>query len=315
MRTAFIQELIAQARRHPDIFLLVGDLGFSVVERFAEEFPDRYLNAGVAEQNMTGLAAGLASEGFHVFTYSIANFPTLRCLEQIRNDIAYHELPVTVVAVGGGMAYGNLGYSHHAVQDYAVMRCLPQMLVAAPGDPLETKACVEWLSMNPRPSYLRLGKAGEPVLHGAIPAVAPGQLIAVHATAGVPVGAFVTTGAALRYALEAAKDPLLSGRWAVFSLPLWGEAEKAEIVAQLTVFRAVIAVEDHLAAGGFGSFLREAANTNAGLQSRLQTVSLDPKACGLVGSQNTLNAVGGLDTWTLVQLASAVDMIPPRHTQ
>src|SRR5436189_6111623 len=116
MRTAFIQELIAQARLHPDIFLVVGDLGFSVVEPFREEFPDRFLNAGVAEQNMTGLAAGLASEGYRVFTYSIANFATFRCAEQIRNDIAYHHLPVTIVAVGGGLAYGNLGYSHHAVQ-------------------------------------------------------------------------------------------------------------------------------------------------------------------------------------------------------
>ncbi len=305
MRTAFIQEMIAQARLHPEVFLVVGDLGFSVVEPFAAEFPDRYLNAGVAEQNMTGVAAGLASEGLHVFTYSIANFPTLRCLEQIRNDVCYHQLPVTVVAVGGGMAYGNLGYSHHAVQDYAVMRCLPQMLVAAPGDPLETKACVEWLSANPRPSYLRLGKAGEPILHAATPAIAPGRLVPVRAAAEPADGVFVTTGAALRYALEAARDPALGGRWAVYSLPLWGEAEKAAIAAQLAQFPAVIAVEDHLAAGGFGSFLREAANADAQLQSRLRTVALDSKACGLVGSQNTLNAAGGLDTPTLVQLAVA----------
>ena len=99
MRTAFIEELTAQARLNPAIFLVVGDLGYSVIEPFAAEFPDRFLNAGVAEQNMAGLAAGLASEGFHVFTYSIANFPTLRCLEQIRNDICYHNLPVTSVAV------------------------------------------------------------------------------------------------------------------------------------------------------------------------------------------------------------------------
>src|SRR5947208_16901085 len=116
MRTTFINQLIEEAKKDKNIFLIVGDLGFSVVEPFAKEFPDRFLNAGVAEQNMTGVAAGLASEGYHVFTYSIANFPTFRCLEQIRNDICYHRLPVTVVSVGAGMAYGNLGYSHHAVQ-------------------------------------------------------------------------------------------------------------------------------------------------------------------------------------------------------
>ena len=129
MRNAFIDELIAATELNDNIALVVGDLGYSVVESFAKRFPKRFFNAGVAEQNMMGLAAGLASEGFHVFVYSIANFPTFRCAEQIRNDVDYHQLPVTVVAVGGGLAYGNMGYSHHAVQDYALMRTLPHMLI------------------------------------------------------------------------------------------------------------------------------------------------------------------------------------------
>ena len=152
MRNAFIQELVTLARQHPQIALIVGDLGYSVVEPFADEFPDRFINAGVAEQNMTGLAAGMASEGYHVFTYSIANFPTFRCAEQIRNDVAYHKLPVTVVSVGGGLAYGALGYSHHAVQDYALMRTLPNMLIAAPGDPMEVRSCMRYLAEHPGPS-------------------------------------------------------------------------------------------------------------------------------------------------------------------
>jgi transketolase len=165
VRTAFIEQLLLEARRNPRIFLVVGDLGYSVVEPFAEEFPDRYLNAGVAEQNMTGLAAGLASEGFHVFTYSIGNFPTLRCLEQIRNDVCYHKLPVTVVAVGAGVSYGNLGYSHHCVQDIGCLRGLPGLTLLSPADPGETRQCVAWLAAHPGPSYLRLGKAGEPRVH------------------------------------------------------------------------------------------------------------------------------------------------------
>jgi len=139
------------------------------VEPFADQFPDRFINAGVAEQNMTGLAAGMASEGYHVFTYSIANFPTFRCAEQIRNDVDYQQLAVTVVAVGGGLAYGALGYSHHAVQDYALMRMMPNTLIAAPGDPMEVRACMRYLVANPQPSYLRLGKAGEPSFHGQVP--------------------------------------------------------------------------------------------------------------------------------------------------
>jgi transketolase len=302
LRTAFIEQLIVEARRNPRIFLVVGDLGFSVVEPFAAEFPDRFLNAGVAEQNMTGVAAGLASEGFHVFTYSIANFPTFRCLEQIRNDIAYHALAVTIVAVGGGMAYGNLGYSHHAVQDYAVLRSLPQVLMAAPGDPLETSAAVEWLAAHPQPSYLRLGKAGEPTLHSARPALTPGRLVPVFGEA--QAGTFVTTGATLRHAMEAARHPDLAGRWAVRSLPLWAECCKADVACELERFPAIIAVEDHLAAGGFGSYLREAVGAKPDTQARLHTIALRPAACGMVGRQDSLNAAGGLTVHALMEAAT-----------
>jgi len=195
MRDAFIEELVTLAEAHDNIALVVGDLGYSVVERFADRFPDRFINAGVAEQNMTGLAAGMASEGYHVFTYSIANFPTFRCAEQIRNDVDHHRLAVTVVAVGGGVAYGALGYSHHAVQDYALMRSMPNMTIAAPGDPLETRACLRWLVANPGPSYLRLGKAGEPRFHDEIPDVAPGRWVPVRE--GDAGRVMLSTGAAL----------------------------------------------------------------------------------------------------------------------
>ncbi len=207
MRSAFINELIVQARLHPEIFLIVGDLGFSVIEPFAAEFPDRFINAGVAEQNMTGVAAGLASEGYHVFTYSIANFPTFRCAEQIRNDIVYHNLPVTIVSVGGGVAYGSLGYSHHAVQDIALMRLFPGNLLACPGDPVETRACMKALVELRRPSYLRLGKAGEPVVHSEeIAPPCPGGTVEVlKSTSGK--NAFLTTGAALKLAVDLASKP------------------------------------------------------------------------------------------------------------
>ena len=139
MRNTFIKSLTKLASKNKKIVLVVGDLGFSVVEEFKKKFPDRFYNAGVAEQNMATLAAGLASEGFKVFTYSIANFPTFRCAEQIRNDIDYHNLSVTTVTVGGGLAYGNLGYSHHAIQDYGLMRLFPNMTILSPGDPIEVE--------------------------------------------------------------------------------------------------------------------------------------------------------------------------------
>lgn len=290
MRKAFIDELCALAAANERIVLMVGDLGWSVVEPFADRFPTRFFNAGVAEQNMTGMAAGLASEGFHVFSYSIANFPTFRCAEQLRNDVAYHGLPVTVVSVGGGLAYGNLGYSHHAVQDYALLRTLPGMRIAAPGCPMEVRACLRHLVTNPGPSYLRLGKAGEPAQHGAPPALQSGRWLPIKSGQGRR--ALLATGAALAAALEwqARSD---HADCAVYSLPLWGMDAKGLQAEQIAAFDEVIALEDHLSDGGFGSWLLEAAS-GAGLAGRVRLRGLDARVCGEVGSQATLNRLGGL---------------------
>ena len=130
-----------------------------------EELPKQFVNAGVAEQNMTGMAVGMALSGKIVFTYSIANFPTLRCLEQVRNDVCYHQADVKVVSVGGGFAYGSMGATHFATEDLGVMRMLPNLLVVAPGDPVETRHATRAVIERPGPCYLRLGKAGEPVVH------------------------------------------------------------------------------------------------------------------------------------------------------
>ena len=165
MRTAFFKTLVEIAETDLRINLVVGDLGFGVVEPFVQRFPDRFLNVGVAEQNMSGVAAGMALCGKTVFTYSIANFPTLRCLEQIRNDICYHRANVKIVAVGGGLMYGALGMTHHATEDLAIMRALPEMTVVAPGDPLEAAHATRALAATPGPGYLRLGRAGEPAVH------------------------------------------------------------------------------------------------------------------------------------------------------
>jgi transketolase len=285
MRDAFIDELTTLAETNPQIALIVGDLGFNVVERFAERFPDRFINAGVAEQNMTGLAAGMASEGYHVFTYSIANFPTFRCAEQIRNDVDHHRLPVTVVAVGGGVAYGALGYSHHAVQDYALMRSMPNMTIAAPGDPMETRACLRWLIANPCPSYLRLGKAGEPQFHTGVPAVTPGAWVRVRE--GEEAEIMLSTGGALGAAVGRAGDR------AVYSLPLWSMASKPQQPAQLARHRAVTTFEDHLADGGFGSWLAESV-AGSEAAARITPIALSAEICDEVASQATLNRRGGL---------------------
>lgn len=293
MRTAFIDELVRQAEQRANIALVVGDLGFSVVEPFVERFPDRFFNAGVAEQNMTGLAAGMASEGFHVFTYSIANFPTFRCAEQIRNDVDYQSLPVTIVAVGGGLAYGALGYSHHAVQDYALMRVMPNMLIAAPGDPAETRACLRFLLDHPQPSYLRIGKAGEPTFHSDVPYVGPGEWLPVSVRERDPEKILLSTGSALGLALELQKQDEYSD-YCVYSLPLWGLRWKQEQAARVIRARHVVTVEDHLIDAGFGSWLVESLTSFPELRARVGHRALDHRVCGLVGTQAWLTSLSGL---------------------
>ena len=148
MRDAFVRALMRLAADDRRLVLITGDLGFGVLKPFWETYPDQFVNAGIAEQAMTSMAAGLSMTGRTVITYSIGNFPTLRCLEQIRNDCAYHDANVKIVCVGGGFVYGSLGMSHHATEDIAVLRALPGVTVFAPGDPV-------WDAAESRPSMKR----------------------------------------------------------------------------------------------------------------------------------------------------------------
>lgn len=255
MRKAFIQELIEQARTDPSLFLVVGDLGYSVVEPFEREFPDRFLNAGIAEQNMTGVAAGLASEGYHVLTYSIANFPTLRCIEQIRNDICYHRLPVTIVTVGGGLAYGSQGYSHHGREDLAMMRVLPGMTVVAPGDPVETALALrELLKLKEGPGYLRLGKTREPVVYEQEPAFQLGQAIKVSEGSDITL---ISTGGTLEKTVQAARELKDKGIEAgVLSMHTVSPLDSASVINSSRETGRVLTIEEH-GAGGLAAAVAE----------------------------------------------------------
>ena len=287
MRTVFIEQLIVEARRNPKIFLIVGDLGYSVIEPFQAEFPDRFLNAGVAEQNMTGVAAGLASEGYHVFTYSIGNFPTLRCLEQIRNDVCYHNFSVTVVAVGAGMAYGNMGYSHHCVQDIACLRGMPNLTLLSPADPGEARVCVEWLSNNPGPSYLRLGKAGEPTIH-TLPVTLQGPVKVVDRGGSI---AIVATGSVLNEAVAAsallAKESIACD---VYSMIRLAPVSKADF-AVFQGYRSLVAIEEHVGPGGLGELLRSGVGNRIAIESRC----VDAGIASSIGTQARLRQLAGLD--------------------
>jgi transketolase len=288
-----LTQLAAQDKR---IYLLVGDLGFGVADDFRRRFPGRFLNVGVAEQNMTGVAAGLALSGKIVFTYSIANFPTLRCLEQIRNDICYHNANVKVVAVGGGLSYGPLGPSHHATEDLAMLRALPNMTVVAPGDPLEAGQATSAITLHPGPCYLRLGRAGESNVHQQLEFTL-GKAVLIRRGNGVSL---IATGGMLALANEAAArleaEGIRAGLWSMHTLkPLDTRA-----VLEAASTGLVVTLEDHSAIGGLGSAVAELL-CEAGYAGRFCRIALPDAFAPCAGSAAYLRRIYGLDVDSIVQ--------------
>ena len=182
MRDTFVKTLLEEAKTDKNIILMTGDLGYGVLDTFQNELPGQFINSGVNEQTMMGMAAGYASTGKRVFVYSIANFPTLRPLEQIRNDVCLMDNPVVVVSVGAGYAYGSQGYTHHALEDIAVLRALPNMEVIVPADPYETRELTLLIIASRKPTYLRLGKSNEPTIHTAAPKISHGSIMVCSLT-------------------------------------------------------------------------------------------------------------------------------------
>lgn len=255
MRNAFLAELFDLAQQDDRITFVTGDLGYTVVEKFMETLPKQFLNAGVAEANMTSVAAGMALSGKIVFTYSIANFPTLRCLEQIRNDVCYHRANVKIVSVGGGFAYGSMGATHHAIEDLAVMRALPNLTVVAPGDPVEARAATRAVVAHQGPCYLRLGKAGEPIVHDGPIAFELGKAIRLrdgrHAT-------LITTGGMLKTATLAADRLEAAGiSVRVVSMHTLKPLDEQEVLAAARETGACFTIEEHSVIGGLGSAVAE----------------------------------------------------------
>lgn len=294
MRTAFIEQLIVEARNNSSIFLIVGDLGFSVVEPFADEFPDRYLNAGVAEQNMTGVAAGLAKEGYTVFTYSIGNFPTLRCMEQIRYDVCYHNLDVKIVAVGGGYAYGPLGASHHSTEELGMLRTIPNLAICAPGDPLETRAVTSLITKYRGPCYLRLGKAGEPSVHQKPIELKMGEMVPVIEGKGTAV---FSTGSMLKYSYDHIVNNKLS--WGLYSFPFLKPLDLNGLKNISKKYNNITIIEEHQKSCGFGSAVLEGFNDLLEngfikIQPRIKRIAISDFFISVAGSQDFLRKKAGL---------------------
>lgn len=293
MRDTFVRTLIALAKENPNIELITGDLGFGVLKPFWERLPDQFINAGIAEQNMTSAAAGMALEGKTVFTYSIGNFPTLRCLEQIRNDCAYHGANVKIVCVGGGFVYGSLGMSHHATEDIAVMRALPGVAVLCPGDLIEAEEATKAIAKYPGTCYLRLGRGGEKRIHDHIDNFEIGKAIKIHD--GEKIAIF-STGAIFEEVADA--EAILAEHDiypAVYTFPTVKPIDRAAIVRCAADFDMIVTVEEHNIVGGFGSAVAEVL---AELPERasLLRIGIHDTYSSIVGSQKYLRSQFGLDS-------------------
>lgn len=299
MRDTFVRTLIELAKEDKNIELITGDLGFGVLKPFWEQLPDQFTNAGIAEQNMTTVAAGMALEGKTVFTYSIGNFPTLRCLEQIRNDCAYHQANVIIVCIGGGFVYGSLGMSHQATEDLAVLRALPDVVVMAPGDLVEAEECTKALVKHKGTAYLRLGRGGEKRIHDIVNNFQIGKAIKVND--GEKIAIFST--GAIFDEVKAAQEQLISDGYnpAVYTFPTVKPIDRDVIQQCAEKFDLIVTCEEHNIVGGFGSAVAEVMVEMKFKKAYLLRIGLNDEYSVKVGNQKYLRGQYGIDKMGIVK--------------
>ena len=306
MRETFTRCLQEEAARNENLVLITGDLGFGVLFPFMKAYPDRFINAGIAEQAMMSMAAGLAMEGKTVVVYSIGNFPTLRCLEQIRNCCAYHEANVKIVCVGAGFVYGTLGMTHHATEDMSALRLLPGVTVYAPADAVQTEAVMRRFLTEPGVAYLRIGRGGEPVYSDAE------SLKDYQTGKAVPYqdgdkAYILTAGGILPSAVEAAK--LLAQRGysvGVASFPTVKPIDETYLKTLCAKVPVLFTLEEHTIVGGFGGAVCEAVAGFAGDRARVVRLGLNDTYSAIVGNQAYLVQHFGLDGPSVADKVQAV---------
>jgi transketolase len=256
MRNAFADELTKLGNEDARIVMLSGDIGNRLFDKFKDKHPSRFFNCGVAEANMMGVAAGMAMNGLRPVAYTITPFVTTRCLEQIRTDVCYHEAPVTIVSVGGGLAYSGLGPTHHACEDISFLRSLPNMVVICPGDAHEVRAALRASMQQDRPVYIRMGKKGEPLVHtGPVSDFAIGKAITIQAGSDV---CLLSTGNMLPEAVEAGhglKEHGISAE--VVSFHTVKPLDEDCLRNAFAKFKLVATLEEHSLIGGFGAAVSE----------------------------------------------------------
>jgi len=302
VRTALLETLLGLAAVDERVVLITGDLGWSVVEPFAERFPERFLNVGVAEANGAGIAAGLGQLGFVPFLYSIASFSSMRCYEQVRNGAILHGLPVRIVGIGGGFAYGHAGATHYALEDVAMMRAQAGITVLVPADPAQTRAIVRATMDLSGPAYLRVGKGGNPEVPGLGGRFAPGRPEVVRPGREVLL---LAAGPIVHEALAAAERLSGSGgQPTVAVLAHLGLEASSSLVDLLAAHRYVVTVEDAYSTGGLASLVAEAI-AGHGLPCRLLVRGVRAPLSGASGSEGFMRASHGLDAAALAEATRA----------
>lgn len=299
MRNHLINKITELAGQNENMMLITADLGFSVIEKFKERFPNRYINVGIAEQNMAAIAAGLALEGNTVFIYSIGNFPTLRCIEQIRNDICYHNANVKILAVGSGFAYGTLGMTHHATEDLAIMRALPNMKVFTPCDSISAEAIAQAICKINGPCYVRLERGGEPEIFSKDEKFKIGKLKEIRKGYDIAV---ITIGTVINEAIKAAdilreKNNYIS----VYSVYSLKPIDKEQILEIAQKYNYIITVEEHQITGGLGSTIAEIIAGN-NMVTKIIRLGLNDEFTSVVGNQEYLREVYKIDYKNIIKI-------------
>jgi transketolase len=292
MRNAFATAVAELGDSHPDLIMLAGDIGNRLFDNFKEKHPTRFYNCGVAEANMTGVASGLAASGLQPITYTITPFNTLRCLEQIRLDICYPNLPVIVVGTGAGLSYAGLGATHHSMEDIAILRTLPNMHIVCPADPVEVRLAVKAALRLKRPTYIRLGKKGEPIIHHADPDFEIGKGIVMRPGKDV---AILGVGNMLATALTTADQLQVKGVSAkVISLHTIKPLD-AKLLNQLFVEqKLVVVLEEHGLIGGAGSAVLEWGNACGADLNKLLCIGGPDRFLSACGDQEEARKLLGL---------------------
>lgn len=296
MRNHLINKLTGFAEIDKGVFLLTGDLGYGVLEEFEKKLPHQFLNSGIAEQAMMGIAAGLANSGYRPWVYSIANFPTFRCLEQIRNDICYHNLDVTIVAVGSGFSYGTLGYSHFGIEDITVIRALPGMRVFSPANLNELDFAIDQCFKTAGPKYIRLDKGA-----GSSFETSSNSDWCYKRTANATIS-ILSTGTILDEVIKAANHLDSQGILVdVYSVPY---VNKEALNQAMLRDRFVLTVEEHILQGGLFSCVSEFVASEM-LNAKVQGFGVNPKKIKITGSQDFLRKVHGIDANAIVSFVKS----------